>query len=362
MATARDIEGVNPSYFASMPTVALDPKASKADPQYARMLTDAMQNRAQATDRRRENDEANVFKAREQSQQARRDRRSNEISKRNAAVNEASEKRYQGGQDFEQERTRDDDTRKLLAAAMHAYNSGDETTFGHIARELDKRGVKLHMGADESLSDFEKRDPRLDRSPPAAAPPAAPSVDRTPVGPRPGPPPPTASFPPAGEAEAAPPMRGAPAGVAPRSTASFPPASGAPPPGPAPGPAPAPAPRPPASPTEGIPFINKTQDMSWIEGKQPPPSMPPRPMASDNAQFFQDMEWRPPPAPARPMASDNEQFYRDMAEGRPPSDTDLLNMAISKIVKGETGRDIQIPPTEPPRALLPGRTSLLGKQ
>ena len=46
MATAPSIRGVTPSYFAGMPEVALDPNAGKQNPQYALMLTQAMQNRA----------------------------------------------------------------------------------------------------------------------------------------------------------------------------------------------------------------------------------------------------------------------------------------------------------------------------
>jgi len=227
MAAARDIEGVNPSYFAGMPEVALDPNAGKQNPQYAHLLSQAMQNRAQETNRRRENDEANVFKAREQSQQARRDRRSNEISKRNAAVNEAGEARLKSEQDFSQDRLKSADTRELLNAVRKAQDAKDYTAVDVFSRALRERGYKVDE-LQESDEDFAKRMPASSAAPP---PPAAPSVDRAPVGPRPGPPPPTASFPPVREAETAPPMRAVPAGPPPpRATASFPPANGAPPP------------------------------------------------------------------------------------------------------------------------------------
>jgi hypothetical protein len=323
MATARDIEGVHPSYFAGMPTVALDPKASKGDPQYARMLTDAMQNRAQATDRRRESDEANVFKAREQSQQARRDRRSNEISKRNAAVNEAGEARLKSGADFSQDRLKTADTRDLLDGLHKAYENKDTATFEFIRGELKKRGVSADA-YDESQEDFNKRMP----APPPAPPPAAakPPIDRTPVGPRPGPPPPTASFPPAGEAEAAPPMRAAPAGVAPRATASFPPTNGAPPPGPAPAPRPAP---PAAAPPRAA--------------APPLPGWPAPPPPTDDSAFFQ-----------APFDQAGLEAGLDNVSARAmPSDKQILDAYIAEDIRR---RSAGLPSAPNPKSLLPGKT------
>ncbi len=225
-------------------------------------------------------------------------------------------------QTAEDERKKDEETRKLIAAAQEANYRGDTTSFDYITRELHTRGVGLEDDLDESPETFNGRMPAQEAPKPAAKPP----VDRTPVGPRPGPPPPTASFPPAGEAEAAPPMRAVPAGPPPpRASASFPPINGAPPPGPAP--AQAPAARPPVSPTEGVPFINKTQNMDWIEGKQPPLAAPARPMASDNAQFYDDMNWHP------------------------PTEKELLDKAIADVVAREAAG--QAPTTRP---LLPGKT------
>jgi hypothetical protein len=322
------IKGVSPNYFASMPTVALDPNAHKPDPQYAQMLNQAMQNRATQAARRRENDEENVFKAREQSQQARRDRRSNEISKRNAAVNEAGEARAKSGQDFEQKRLALADTRDLIHALQNAKQAKDQAAVEFFTDELNRRGYgDKPVQPQESDEDFAKRMPgNQPPGPPQSAP-----VDRSPMPPRS--PPPTARFPDAGEAAAAPPMKAAPAGVAPRSTASFPDAGAAgaappmraAPPGASPPPPPA-APRP-GPPSDGVPLLNKTQDMSWIEGKQPPPSMPPRPMASDNAQFYDDMNWHP------------------------PTEKELLDRAIADVVAREAAG---LPPTA--RPLLPGKT------
>lgn len=67
--------------------------------------------------------------------------------------------------------------------------------------------------------------------------------------------------------------------------------------------------------------------MSWIEGKQPPLSMPPRPMASDNAQFYNDMDWHP------------------------PTEKELLDRAIADVVAREKAG---LSPTAKP--LLPGKT------
>jgi len=358
-----------------MEAVALDPNAGKQNPAYAQMLNQAMQNRASEAARRRENDEENVFKARDRDQQARRDRNSNEISKRNASVNEASEKRLQGAQDFDQSRLKLVDDEHLLDALHKAEGAKNDRAVDAFSKALRDRGYKVEVEErPESDEDFNARMPAP--PPPAAPPPAAkPPVDRSPVPPRS--PPPTARFPDAGEAEAAPPMRGAPAGVGPRATASFPPTSGAPPPGAA-----TPAPN------DGIPLLKKTQDMSWTEGKQPPLSMPPRqpppapprasmppgarwpaPPPTDDRAFFEapfdrrgleaglDKVTRGLPSPAPPPPDRSvygesvEDFEQNMG-GPQLSDTDLLNMAISKVVKSETGRDMQIPPT---RSLLPAR-------
>jgi len=317
------IKGVNPSYFAGMPTVALDPNAGKENPQYAQMLSQAMQHRAQATDRRRESDEENAFKARTLDQQARRDRMSNDISKRNTAVSEAGEARLKSGQEFTQGRLKSVDTEHLIDALNMAKYTHDKVAEEYFLAELETRGVQTRNRAPAPAD--QPAEP-----PPAEPPPAAPPIDRSPMPPRS--PPPTASFPPVGEAEAAPPMRGAPAGVAPRSTASFPPvgAGAAPPPGPAPTPAPTPAPA--AAP-------------------------PGRPMMSDSDQFYRDMEWKPPPgkaprapAPARPMASDDAQFYKDM-EWHPPTEKELLDRAIADVVAREAAG---LTPTAKP--LLPGKT------
>ena len=329
------IKGVNPSYFAGMPEVALDPKASKANPQYAQMLSQAMQNQATATDRRRESDEDNAFKARSQTETERSNRSHEDISKRNTAVGEAGEARLKSGQEFSQDRLKSADTRDLIEAAHRAKESKDQVAYDFLNSELEKRGVTVRS-KQNSVEDFEKQDSRAA----PAAPPAAPPVDRSPVPPRS--PPPTAGFPPAAEAEAAPPMRAAPAGPLPRSTASFPPTNGAPPPGAAPAPPPT-GPRPGivTSPTEGIPFINKTQNMDWIEGKQPPLAAPAR-----------------PPAPARPMASDDEQFYRDM-DWHPPTEKELLDRAIAEAVQRESGALAAPPTVAPPvptRPLLPGKS------
>src|SRR6187399_2527698 len=129
------IKGVNPSYFAGMPEVALDPKASKANPQYAQMLSQAMQNQAAATDKRRESDEDNAFKARTQDQQERRDRMSNEISKRNTAVNEAGEARLKGEQDIKNDHLKSADTRDLIEAAHRAKEAKDQVAYDFLNSE-----------------------------------------------------------------------------------------------------------------------------------------------------------------------------------------------------------------------------------
>jgi len=332
------IKGVNPSYFAGLPSVQYDPKASKANPQYAQMLTQAMQNRAQATDRRRESDEDNAFKARSQDQQERRDRMSNEISKRNAAVNEAGEARLKGDQDIKNDHLKSVETERLLEALQKAKNASDDAAVEYFTDELVRRGFKGRQ-IQESPETFNQRDPSLrPPAPPGPPPPpdtsvygessedfernmagakptpSAPPPDRSPLPPRSLAP--TGRFPDAGEGAAAPPMKAAP-----------------------PGPAPSAGPRPGTvtSPTEGIPFINKTQNMDWIEGKQPPLAAPAR-----------------PPAPARPMASDDEQFYRDM-DWHPPTEKELLDRAIAEVVQRETGAlaapSVVAPPAKP---LLPG--------
>jgi len=327
------IKGVNPSYFAGMPEVALDPKASKADPRYAQMLTQAMQNQAAATDKRRESDEDNAFKARSQTETERSNRSHEDISKRNTAVGEAGEARLKGDQDIKNEHLKSVETERLLEALQKAKNASDDAAVEYFTDELVRRGFKGRQ-IQESPETFNQRDPSLrPPAPPGPPPPPDTSVygessedfERNMAGAKPTPPAPppdrsplpprslapTGRFPDAGEGAAAPPMKAAP-----------------------PGPAPSAGPRPGgggASPTEGIPFINKTQNMDWIEGKQPPLA-----------------------APARPAASDDEQFYRDM-DWHPPTEKELLDRAIAEVVQRETGAlaapSVVAPPAKP---LLPG--------
>jgi len=338
------IKGVNPRYFAGMDAVALDPNAGKQNPAYAQLLSQAMKNRADEAGRHRENDEENVFKARDRDQQALRDRRSNEISKRNSAVNEAGEKRLQGAQDFEQKRLDLVDTEHLLDALHKAEGDKNDRAVDAFSKALRDRGFTVEQPP-ESDEDFNARMPPP-KPPPPAPPPGPPPVDRSPMPPRS--PPPTARFPDAGEAASAPPMRGAPAGVGPRATASFPPASGAPPPGAAP------------TPSDGIPLLKKTQDMSWTEGKQPPLSMPPRQPPPNRStygdsqeQFQRNMEWKPPPPPPPPpdnvYGDSREQFERNM-DWHPPTEKELLDRAIRDVVEREAAG---LPPMA--RPLLPGK-------
>jgi hypothetical protein len=343
------IKGVNPSYFASMPTVALDPKAGKEDPQYAQMLSQAMQNRAAQTARATENDKENAFKAIDRKQQALRDRRSNEISKRNAAVNEAGEARLGRSTTAEDERKRDEETRLLVAAAQKAHKDKDETTFGYYAKELEKRGVNLDMGADESLV--------APPPAPSAAPPAAPPIDRTPVGPRPGPPPPTGRFPDAGApgpqagtpgrfpdmpTGSPPPSAAPPSNTmmfrSPPPSASFPGPSGAQPPGARPSPA-----------DDGIPVLKKTQDMSWIEGKQPPPSMPPR-----AAPAGPEWRWPAPESVDDTFPAPFDQAGLEAGLDKVfPTDTQILNAYIAE---DNRRKDAGLPSLPFTKSLIPGKS------
>jgi hypothetical protein len=311
------IRGVNPSYFAGMPSVALDPNAHKENPQYAHMLTQAMQNRAAQAARRRENDEENVFKARNLDQQAQRDRNANDISKRNTAVGEAGEKRLQSGQDFNQDRLKSADTRDLLNALRRAQDDEDYTAVGVFSKALRERGYKV----DEE----QEPDKGPQAPPPAAPPPAAPPVDRSPMPPRS--PPPTASFPPVGEAEAAPPMRAAPAGVAPRATASFPPVGAGAAPPPPPGPAPAPRQAPPAA-------------AAPARGAGPPmPGWPAAPPPTDDSAFFQ--------------APFNQAGLEAGLDKVMPTDQQILNAYIAESLRREKAG---LPAAPTPKTLLPGKS------
>src|SRR4029079_6742551 len=97
-----------------------------------------------------------------------RDIRSNEISKRNTAVNEAGEARVQKGQEFEQNRLKDADTRTLLDALRKAYEYKDSTGFEYIRGELKKSGVNADAH-DESQAALNNRIPPPPAPPPAAA-------------------------------------------------------------------------------------------------------------------------------------------------------------------------------------------------
>jgi len=337
MATVPSIRGVNPSYFAGMPTVALDPKASKADPRYAQMLSQAMQNRAEMAAKRRENDEDNEFKAIDRKQQALRDIRSNENDKRRSAVLEAGEARLQKGQEFEQDRLKTADTGKLLEALQTAKQNKDDAAVEYFTDELIRRGYKGRS--------IQETDERFNERMPKPAPPEPPKPPDTSVygesredfernmaaaGPGAPPipkglnPPPVARFPDPGEAAATPQMRAAPAGPSPRASASFPPASGAAPPGPAP----APRPGPPAA--AAPPRAAAPAGPGW---PAPPPP-------TDDSAFFQ-----------APFDQAGLEAGLDKAM---PTDQQTLNAYIAESVRREKAG---LPPAPySPKGLLPGKT------
>lgn len=376
------IRGVNPSYFAGMPTYQLDPDAFKGNPQYAQLLSNAMQNNALMAAKRGEEDRENRFKAVEQAQKAEEILRTDRVNKRLAGAKEAEQRRLQAGQDFEQDRLKTADTEHLLEGLRRAQLEHNQRAAAFYAEELKRRGFEEERSPTGKYVPPEERGKEPGKA--GATPPAV--VDRSP----PRPPPPTARFADAAGASAAPPMKVVPAGTptarfaAPGNGGAVPPASAAPsspvvPPAPAFTSLPAPA----ADPTQKKLLDEIVEGLARDKARRPPaPASPPRDaggygegweqvlrntggdtsgaslsparsrMPGINAPAEASAQAVPPPPP--PLPPDTSAYGRSWdqmwADTHVPTDKELLDRAIAEVVARESG---QAPPAKP---LLPGQT------
>jgi hypothetical protein len=134
------VKGVNPGYFAGMPTVHRDPRAGQVDPSYAAMPGQALGEANVMDQRRRESDQNNAFKARDQSEQERQNASSEARDWHRLKSFDRMEDRRQGQLDVENSRIKAADTRKLVEALQAAIDDGETGIAEALAAELKSRG------------------------------------------------------------------------------------------------------------------------------------------------------------------------------------------------------------------------------
>jgi len=134
------IRGVEPSYFAGMPTVQRDLRAGQPNAEYMQMPGQALSEIASRNERRREADQNNAFRAREQGHREEQDRSSAARDDRRLAMYQQGEDRRQHQQQFENDRLKSADTMKLVQAMQAAINDGEHGIAEAIAAELKGRG------------------------------------------------------------------------------------------------------------------------------------------------------------------------------------------------------------------------------
>lgn len=134
------VRGIEPSYFAGMPTVQRDPRAGQVDAGYAAMPGQALSEAAAMRQRQREFDTNQAFRAREQGFQEEQGRASAARDDRRLAMYQQGEDRRQAQQQFENDRLKAADTRKLVEAMQAATNAGETGIAEAIAAELQSRG------------------------------------------------------------------------------------------------------------------------------------------------------------------------------------------------------------------------------
>lgn len=134
------VRGIEPSYFAGMPTVQRDPRAGQPGEGYMSAPGQALTEVANRDERRKERDDANAFRARDQSERERQSRSSESRDDRRLAMYQQGEDRRQGQQNFENDRLKSADTMKLVQALQAAVNDGEHGIAEAIGAELKNRG------------------------------------------------------------------------------------------------------------------------------------------------------------------------------------------------------------------------------
>lgn len=134
------VRGIEPSYFAGMPTTQRDPRANQVGEGYAAMPGQALNEAANRSERKRESDQTNAFRAREQSHREEQDKSSAARDDRRLAMYQQGEDRRQTQQQFENDRLKSADTMKLVQAAQAAVKDGQRGIAEAIAAELQSRG------------------------------------------------------------------------------------------------------------------------------------------------------------------------------------------------------------------------------
>ena len=137
------IRGIEPSYFAGMPTVQRDPRAGQPNAEYMQMPGQALSEVANRNERRREVDQNNAFRAREQGHRESQDRLSANREDRRLAMYQQGEDRRQTQQSFENDRLKSSDTMKLVQALRSALRDKEMGIAAAIAGELEKRGIPV---------------------------------------------------------------------------------------------------------------------------------------------------------------------------------------------------------------------------
>jgi len=165
------VRGIEPSYFAGMPTVQRDPRAGQPGEAYAAMPGQALSEVNALGERRRESDQSNAFRAREQSHREQQDATSSAREDRRLGMYQQGEDRRQSQQEFENDRLKSADTRKLVQAMQAALDDGEVGIAEAIAAELRGRGIQAKpLGAQAPAQPGAPRGPQPG---PAGAPGAA---------------------------------------------------------------------------------------------------------------------------------------------------------------------------------------------
>lgn len=134
------VRGINPSYFAGMPTVQRDPRAGQVDPSFAAMPGQALSEANAMNQRRHEFDSGEAFRAKELALRTDQEARSNTREDSRLAMYQQGEDRRQAQQDFENDRLKAADTRKLVEALQNALDEGETGIAEALAAELKSRG------------------------------------------------------------------------------------------------------------------------------------------------------------------------------------------------------------------------------
>lgn len=163
------VRGINPSYFAGMPTVQRDPRAGQVDPSFAAMPGQALSEANAMNQRRHEFDSGEAFRAKELALRTDQEARSNTREDSRLAMYQQGEDRRQAQQGFENDRLKAADTRKLVEALQNALDEGESGIAEALAAELKSRGWGVKPLADQSPGE------------PAAAVPGAPPPPRAPM-------------------------------------------------------------------------------------------------------------------------------------------------------------------------------------